>query len=55
MKGGGLWVPHNPDYRELSVHFEHFSEGVSEAEVLLIESCLGNLIQAVLLMQEEER
>ncbi len=48
-------MPHDPDLTELSVSFEHFSESVSEAEVLLIESCLGNLIQAVLLTQDEER
>ena len=48
-------MPHDPDQTDLSVRFEHFRESVSEAEVLLIESYLGNLIQAVLLRQDEER
>jgi hypothetical protein len=48
-------VPHDPDQTGLSVRFENFRESVSEAEVRLIESYLGNLIQAVLLTQDEER
>lgn len=48
-------MPHDPDQTELSVRCENFRESVSEAEVLLIESYLGNLIQAVLLRQDEER
>lgn len=48
-------MPHDPDQTDLSVGFENFGERVSEAEVLLIESYLGNLIQAVLLRQDEER
>ena len=48
-------MPHDPDRTDLSVKFENFRERVLEAEVLLIESYLGNLIQAVLLRQDEER
>lgn len=48
-------MPHDPDQTELRVKFENFMERVSEAEVLLIESYLGNLIQAVVLRQDEER
>lgn len=48
-------MPHDPDQTGLSVRFENISENVSEAEELLIESYLGNLIQAVLLSQDEER
>lgn len=48
-------MPLDPDQTELSVRFENFNEKVSEAEVLLIESYLGNLVQAVLLTQDEER
>lgn len=48
-------MPHDPDETELTVRCEHFSESVSEAEVRLIESSLGNLIQAVLVSQDEER
>jgi hypothetical protein len=48
-------VPHDPDQTGLRVSFENISENVSEAEVLLIESYLGNLLQAVLLTQDEER
>ena len=46
-------MPHSPDETELTVRCEHFSESVSEAEVRLIESSLGNLVQAVLLAGEE--
>ena len=48
-------MPHDPDQTGLSVSCENVSENVSEAEVLLIESYLGNLIQAVLLIPDEER
>ena len=48
-------MPHDSEETELSVRCEHFSERVLEAEVLLIESYLGNLIQAVLVTQDEER
>lgn len=46
-------MPHDRESKELSVSFENFSEDVSEAEVALLESSLGNLIQAVLLTGEE--
>lgn len=45
----------DPDQVDLNVSFENVSENVSETELLLIESYLGNLIQAVLLTQDEER
>lgn len=48
-------MSHDPDQTELTVRCEHISESVSEAEVRLIESSLGNLIQAVLLTEDEER
>lgn len=46
-------MTHDPDQMELTVRCENFIESVSEAEVQLIESCLGNLIQAVLVTQDE--
>ena len=48
-------MPHDSEQTDLTVRFEHFSESVLEAEVVLIESYFGNLIQAMLLIQEEER
>jgi hypothetical protein len=48
-------VPHNVHQTELSVKIEDFSERVSKEEVVLIESYLGDLIQAVLLTQDEDR
>ena len=47
-------MAHDLDQTDLSVRFENFRENVSEAEVVLIESCLGDLIQAILLRPEEE-
>jgi len=47
-------VSHDSDQTDLSARFEHFQESVSEGEILLIESCLGDLIQAILLEQKEE-
>ena len=48
-------MPHDPDQTELRVRFQNFRESVSETEVRLIESSLGNLLQAVLLTEDEER
>lgn len=46
-----------PDERNdtaFRVRIENVHEGISEAEILLIESSLGDLVRNVLLMQDEE-
>ncbi len=48
-------MPHERDRTELTVRFESFNEQVSDAEVQLVESYLGDLLQAVLLIEDEER
>ncbi len=45
---------HDPEPTDLTVTFEGTMDDVSEAEVLLIESYLGDLIQRVLLTQDEK-
>lgn len=48
-------MPHDAEPADLSVRFEGEFDRVLEAEVQLIESHLGDLIQAMLLTREEER
>ncbi|GMV50028.1 MAG: hypothetical protein AMXMBFR67_15710 [Nitrospira sp.] len=48
-------MSHEIQQHEISVLFDLELVDVTEAEVALIEAALGELIQAVILSQEEER
>jgi hypothetical protein len=48
-------VPHDAEPSDLSVSVDGEFDRVTEAEVQLIESYLGDLIQAMLLTQNKER
>ena len=45
---------HDSEHIDLSVSVEGELEHVTEAEVVLIESYLGDLIQGILLTQDEK-
>ena len=47
-------MSHDSEHIDLSVSFEGELDNVTEAEVVLIESYLGDLIQGVLLTQDEK-
>lgn len=48
-------MAHDAEPSDLAVSVDGEFDRVSEAEVRLIESYLGDLIQAMLLRQDEER
>ena len=47
-------MAHDSEHIELSVRVDGEFEHVTEAEVVLIESYLGDLIQGILLTQDEK-
>ena len=47
-------MAHDSEAFDLSVSFDGEFEPVTEAEVVLIESYLGDLIQGILLTQDEK-
>ena len=47
-------MSHDSEHIDLSVSFDGELEHVTEAEVVLIESYLGDLIQGILLTQDEK-
>jgi hypothetical protein len=48
-------VSHDSQTDEITVRFDLELKDVTDAELALIEASLGELIQAVLLSQDEER
>ena len=48
-------MPHDADPADLAVSVDGEFDRVTEAEVQLIESYLGDLIQAILLTRDKER